>query len=344
MLKTIDKRVVLCQTRKRGDYIMTISSVADYIQEISKLNPNSDNQTIDFSPNNFNLELSYYYNKIIQDNNKIQNRSERKLFYRGHYSTQYLLLPSVFREKYGKKGGEKEDYFYHEIMVQCPQYFQYTSHLDKLVTMQHYDCPTRLLDITSNPLVALFFACKNFSCQKCESTEFGKVLVFAVSPNDVVYSDSDRALLLSCLPRFSYAEKKELYKIATASISSDKFTQKKGGSSYVDNIVERFYHEISTETPSFKREIKPIDILKPLFVQPNKTNGRILKQDGAFIISGLSKDSREAEDKLNTLVYKTIIIKNQKGILQELNRLGINEATLFPEVDKVAEYLKGQCV
>ena len=42
----------------------------------------------------------------------------------------------------------------------------------------------------------------------------------------------------------------------------------------------------------FERELNPIDLLAPQFVQPEKNNPRILKQDGAFIISGLDKKCR----------------------------------------------------
>ena len=37
-----------------------------------------------------------------------------------------------------------------------------------------------------------------------------------------------------------------------------------------------------------------------------------------------------------------IIIKNSKkeSILKELDKLGINKSTLFPEIDKVADYIK----
>lgn len=338
-----------------------ITKVEDYINIINDLTNNQAkvvqdqiDQLRSLSDNsNLSNDLTQYYKivakekeeglKTIQlsDSNdrydsKLNEHPQYRFYYRGHYKSTYELLPSVFRES----SWNKEDNYYHEIMVHCPQHFQYSSHLDKLVTMQHYDCPTRLLDVTSNPLVALFFSCKNYGCKKCEKSDEGEVLVFPVLSREVVYSDSDRALMLSCLPRFSKEDKIELYNITQKSLINGTYKQRKGGSRYESDVVERFFHEITTELPSFKREIKPIDILQPLFVQPNKTNGRILKQDGAFIINGLSKDADEAKNKLLAIKHTSIKVKNQEKILKELSVMGINEASLFPEVDKVANYLK----
>lgn len=291
----------------------------------------------------------YEYEQVIAENkkkkleeivypkgNSINFKNSYKFFYRGHYKVDYNLIPSTFRDN----NWEKEDYYYHEIMVRCPEKFQFLSHLDKLVLMQHFDCPTRLLDVTSNPLVALYFACKNFSCKKCSSSDQGKVFIFPVLADKVAYADSDKSLMLSCIPRFSTRDKQNLYQKCNTYLLSGKFSQITGGSRYKDDIVERYFHEITTELPSFKREIIPIDLLQPLFIQPNKSNGRILKQDGAFILSGLSNNYNEALRKIESISYREILIGNQENILMELEQIGIHEAALFPEVDKVANYLK----
>ena len=336
-----------------------INNLKDYIEVINEVCLDTsryfNNPFISFyNHNKFqNTELEKYFSAIIKnDKKKFENNPEKnetdlnkkfdtfsddqiKFFYRGHCNSEYKLSPSVFRGN----NWDYEDVYYHEMIVQCPNHFQFDSHLDKLVTMQHYDCPTRLLDITSNPLVALYFACKNFS-NKDHSNIEGEVIIFSTLSKEMVYSDSDKALILSCLPRFDKDDKNKLLQKANEYLDDGKFKQVSGGSKYHDEIVEKFYHEITNEVPSFKRELIPLDLLKPLFVQPNKTNGRIVKQDGAFIISGLSSNVVDATEKLEALACAKIKIKNKTNILNELSLLGIHEASLFPEVDKVAHYLK----
>ena len=112
----------------------------------------------------------------------------------------------------------------------------------------------------------------------------------------------------------------------------------KGGSA----VIERLYHEIKSERPAFKNIIDPVDILTSYFVQPLKDNERIIKQDGAFIICGQYESKDDLEKSLDNLVVARIKVTNKKRILQELDYLGINESTLFTEIDHVAHYLRNR--
>lgn len=257
--------------------------------------------------------------------------SKPVFFYRGQYNIDHFLQTGIYRND----NQRKEDFLYHEMLVRCHDEFKDTSHLEKLVIMQHYGCPTRMLDITSNPLVALFFACKNYGGSACAE---GTVFIFYINSDDIAYADSDRALLLSCLPRFSMADKNHLIDVAIKHLSDESFPL--DNQIYEDEIVEKLYHEISRELPSFKRRIRPIDLLKPLYVQPDKSNRRIFKQDGAFIVSGLNKDCFEERIKFDLISNIRLRIQNKEQILKDLDKLGINSATLFPEIDNVAMYLK----
>lgn len=265
------------------------------------------------------------------DNNSNMNQFE--LFYRGVYNgAKFNLLPSVFRSNnYGK-----EDQFYHFLKAKCTSELNGRSHLDTLVTLQHYDCPTRLLDITSNPLVALYFACQNYGCFKCDKADYGYVYVFANARSKLLFKDSDRVIMLSCLARFSKEEQEEIYDECI------KLILKKGIGAKFDanrlpHIIEKLYHEIKIEV-SFEKRILARDLLLNYFVQPDISNKRIDKQSGAFIISGLSNNQQEIEEKIMNNVFYKIKIKNQQRVLKELDSLNINEGSLFPELDKVSKY------
>lgn len=288
--------------------------------------------------------LSIVFMEHFRQENDISNQNEAiigmkidgilpklKFYYRGHYSNKYLLLPGAMRDC-----AEYEDELYKEILTRNPNDFAQNGHVERLVKMQHYGLPTRLLDITSNPLVALYFACVNTGCEKCDSCLTGEVFVFAPLEKEVLSFDSDKALILACIPKFSVAEKNEILDICVSEIIKKNDTLKEGD----HKIIDRLYHEIRREVPAFKAIINPYHILSSFFIQPLKNNARIAKQDGAFIICGQYYDSEILEAKLNSLLVAKIKISNKPKILKELDALGINEATLFPELDKVAHYLK----
>lgn len=268
--------------------------------------------------------------EIVQDN----TRQNFNYFFRGQCN-EFPPVPSVFRDGFI----EKEDYLYHELILRCPEHFSGLPHLDTLVLMQHYGLPTRLLDVTTNPLVALYFACKDYSNK--HDNHPGYLYIYGVDNQKVAYSDSDRVLMLSCLPMFSLKEKNKMLNIIDENINNGniKITSK----NTYPAAVERLFHEITKEVPAFKREIDPFDLVSPIFVKPMRSNARIIKQDGAFIISGLCADKNEAVKKIRYMCSNTIKINERGRILRELDDFGINEASLFPEVDKVADYLKAKC-
>lgn len=254
--------------------------------------------------------------------------------YRGHPNSAFLLRPSIFRSP-GMR--EKEHILLRELIAAHPEDFTAdASALELLVRMQHYSLPTRLLDVTLNPLVALYFAAESAKKRvidrrtgKRTSVEAaGEVITFSIASRRVRYFDSDTVSILANLARLDSALKKKI----DTSREQDDFNE--------DLPIRRLIHFIRQEQ-SFEPEIVPDDLDKILLVKPKQNNRRINAQSGAFFVFGLTQELEETNPFGVTLNRITVEAGAKKTIRDDLDKLGVNEKTLFPEIERAARYIAG---
>lgn len=266
---------------------------------------------------------------------RLNKKMEGNIFYRGQSDVAYKLTPSVFREH--NKCHEHEIYTY--ILTECAHEFDDCKlHNEILSKMQHYGVPTRLLDVTTNALVALYFACdSNFD-------KDGVVFVLETFKSEIKQYDSDAISILSCLPRFDESNRMDILKLAMEAIKEKKEEKIKYFNEQA--IIKRLLHEIKKEKPAFENIINPQNLLSNYYFLPRKINPRIIRQSGAFIIFGLQNEEIKADNSLpideNSFgSYKIIVDKEKKKtIIDQLSCFGISKASLHPELYKVAEYIK----
>lgn len=133
-----------------------------------------------------------FLKKIQELDTEIDNTTnERLVLFRGQHDANWDLVPCIFRPEYRNQDiSQLEEKIFNDFKRRAvpylPHNFNVDSEWDWLALAQQFKLPTRLLDWTENPLVALYFT---FAQEKMDDHDRA-FWIFATTPDDFADTSS----------------------------------------------------------------------------------------------------------------------------------------------------------
>ena len=206
------------------------------------------------------------------------------------------------------------------------------STFEKLVLMQHYGIPTRILDVSLDSLQALFFALYIDPKSKKDDNGDAFVLVYEVPRKSICNWHSDKVSVISNVAVYAHDN------LDIRGISSNVETFN------TNNSIHHLLHEIRAEKPYFRDEIIKEHLESIYCVHPLLDNPRIKAQQGALLIFGIDGDKNhlatlESNKGPKIHLAKIRIPQYAKAhIREELNLLGKTVDVVYPDWNGVSDY------
>ena len=237
-----------------------------------------------------------------------------------------------------------------DLMTRQPEAFSgFDSALAQWVLAQHHGLRTRLLDVTRNPLVALFYACSDVG----ESNEDGRLHVFGVPRSLIKSFISDTVSVIANLAKLARDEQNLLMGKTEDDTRDDVFPSdpKTGlaGDQLYERAKDRLYYTIRQERPNFRERVDVGDFFRVFVVEPQRMFERIRAQSGALLISAFHERFERDEilrwnkDIPIYLQYSLAVAKEEKRqMIDDLRLLNVTRETLLPSMDETAKEITRQ--
>jgi hypothetical protein len=269
--------------------VETVNSVSDLVKQVTDLS-------------------NHWRDEDDKDSSQEEEGCDGQIWFRGVSRNDYLLLPKIFRDD-SQLSTKIESDMFELFRVMAHPFAQLScnaSAWDWYFLAQHFGYPTRLLDWSTNLLVAAYFAVLDaFENEEDEKKEGDShsAAVWVLDPG----------AMNSCLHG---CDNPAMPSDNSCALSSDWLK----GVGLSGNLT----------------------VEKPLALFGRRTNDRIVAQAGVFTVHGSAPKALETillDHSCSRIVRFDIPGKEKANFLCDLDVLGVHAIEVFPEIASVAKYV-----